>query len=151
MTRYSFSASAHIPAPAETVYAIIADYTQLHPRILPKPHFSWLKVEKGGVGSGTVFLCEMKLMGKAQQFRASVTEPQPGRLLVETIENGTVTTFRVEPRENGYAAFVTITTETSVRKGLLGKVEGWITRQMLYPIYVKELTKLSSVAVGTNL
>ncbi len=70
----------------------------------------------------------MKLMCKSQQFRASVTELQPGRLLVETIENGKVTFFRVEPRENRRAAFVTITTDTSVRSGLLGKVEGWLTR-----------------------
>jgi hypothetical protein len=146
MARYSFFASALIPAPAERVYRIISDYNQLHPLILPKPAFKALKVEQGGVGSGTVFWCEMLLMGTSQQFRATVSEPQPGSRLVETIENGTVTTFAVEPRNDGNDAFVTITTETSVRGGLLGRLEGWMTRNMLYPIYVKELEQLAVVA-----
>lgn len=146
MTRYAVAASAQIPASADIVYAVIADYNQLHPRILPKPYFTWLKVEAGGVGSGTVFLCEMKLMGRTQQFRASVTEPQPGRLLVETITDGTVTAFHVEPRDDGRTAYVTITTETTVRNGLLGKMEGWLIHRVLYPVYVKELAQLASVA-----
>lgn len=147
MAQYAFSASALVPSSTNTVYKIIADYNQYHPLILPKPYFQSLKVEKGGVGRGTVISCEMLLMGSRRQFRASITEPQPGRRLVETIEeNGTETTFLVEPRDGGAAALVTITTTVNVRDGWLGKIEGWMTRQMLHPIYVKELTQLAALA-----
>jgi hypothetical protein len=46
-------ASAHIAAAPAQVYAIIANYREGHPRILPK-EFSGLTVEQGGIGAGTI-------------------------------------------------------------------------------------------------
>ena len=48
MTQQRISASALIQAPAQQVYAIIADYGNGHPRILPKPYFVSPTVEQGG-------------------------------------------------------------------------------------------------------
>ena len=96
--KHIVSASATIPARRERVYSLIADYNDGHPRILPKQFMS-LVVEQGGVGAGTIIRFQMRVFGKKQTFRAAITEPERGRVLVETDldTNGAVTTFTVNP------------------------------------------------------
>ncbi len=144
MKQHRFTATARIPAPAETVYAILADYHQGHPSILPRPHFIAMQVEHGGIGAGTVVSFQMTFMGKVRSFRATIDEPEPGRVLRETDEkSGTVTTFLVEPAL-GNVCNVTITTATSVYNGILGTLQGWLTKRLLRPIYMKELANLAA-------
>jgi hypothetical protein len=151
MAKHSFSASKLIAAPAQRIYDLIADYKNGHPRILPKPYFISLDVEQGGYGAGTVITFQMKLMGRIQSFHSMITEPEPGRTLVETeLNSGSITTFNVEPRTGGQQAYVTITTATEVPGSILGKIQGWLTKQLLYPIYVKELNQLAAVAKEQN-
>ena len=142
------SATGVVPAPAERVYGLIADYRNGHPRIVPK-QFSNLVVEQGGVGAGTVFRFQMRLLGITQSFRAAITEPDPGRVLVETDldANGAVTTFRVEPEKEAQSR-VTITTELPIHGGLIGAIERWVTNTLLLPLYSEEITILSSVAAS---
>ena len=148
MAQHRVSASALIPAPAAKVYALIADYRNGHLRILPKPYFVSLTVDKGGVGAGTVITFQMKLMGRLQTFHSVIAEPEPGRVLTETDINtpSTISTFTVEPRAGGDQAFVTITTDTEVPEGLAGRIQGWLTTRLLHPVYVKELAQLATVA-----
>lgn len=147
MTKHSVSVSKLIPSPAERVYDLIADYRDGHARIVPKPYFVSLNVEKGGYGAGTIINFQMKVMGRLQSFHSRITEPEPKRVLVETDMNtGAVTTFTVEPRSDGQQAFVTIATTTDVPNGILGKIQGWLTSQVLQPIYRKELDQLAAVA-----
>ena len=73
-TDYTVVASADIDAPPDRVYAIIADYRNGHPHILPRA-FRNLTVEKGGVGAGTIIRFEVRALGQTQRFRAFVTEP----------------------------------------------------------------------------
>ena len=141
-----FSASALIHAPPQDLYAIIADYREGHPQILPQPPFVSLDVEQGGTGSGTVIRVHMRVLGRLQMFRSVITEPEPGRVLVETNDNGYVTTFTVEPRADGQQAYVTIATEMTGRAGILGAVERWLVPRLLRPVYVKELRQLATVA-----
>ena len=149
MAHHRVSASALIPAPPAKVYALIADYRNGHPRILPKPYFLTLTVEQGGMGAGTVITFQMKLMGRVQTFHAVIAEPEPGRILTETdIDTGAITTFTVEPNAGGQQASVTITTDTHVPGGLAGLIQGWLTTRLLRPIYVKELAQLASVATS---
>lgn len=147
--KHIISASAVIPARRERVYSLISNYNDGHPRILPK-QFSGLVVEQGGVGTGTVIRFHMNLLGRKQAFRAAVTEPEPGRILVETYldTNGAVTTFTVNPGSAPADSHVTISTELPVRSGFLGKVERAMTTMLLRPIYVKELQNLARVATG---
>src|SRR6476659_6721192 len=79
--RHTVSASAVIPARRERIYSLISNYKDGHQRILPK-QFTSLQVEEGGVGAGTVIRFQMSLLGRKQTFRAAVTEPEPGRVLV---------------------------------------------------------------------
>lgn len=140
------SASALIDAPPPQVYAILADYHQGHPAILPRPPFVSLVVEAGGIGAGTRFLAHIRVLGQLQSFRGVVSEPEPGRVLVETNNNGTVTSFTVEPRGEGRQSFVTIATTLGGRRGPLGALERWLTTRLLRPVYVQELAQLAAVS-----
>jgi hypothetical protein len=144
------SVSAVILADASRIYGILADYRNGHPRILP-PQFTDLTVERGGVGEGTIVRFHMRMMGRTQTFRAAITEPDPGRTLVETYldPNGTVTTFRVDSLD-GDSARVTIATTLETRGGLLGPVERFVTTRLLRPIYMEELKILARVAGGVS-
>lgn len=151
MAKHTISASKLISAPVRSVYDLIADYRNGHPRILPKPYFVSLQVEEGGYGAGTVINFQMQLMGRVQSFHSTITEPEPGHTLVETDMNtGAVTTFTVDPRSDGQEAFVTIRTTTNVPDGIPGKIQGWLTTWLLRPIYEKELGQLDTVAKEQN-
>jgi len=147
--KHVVSASAIIPARRERVYSLIANYNDGHQRILPK-QFAGLTVEQGGVGAGTVIRFQMTLFGKKQNFRAAVTEPEPGRVLVETNldSNGAVTTFTVNPGSAPADSHVTISTEMPVSAGFRGFLERKFASLLLRPIYVKELQNLARVATG---
>jgi hypothetical protein len=147
MPTHRIAASALITAPAARLYGLIADYQDGHQRILPRPPFVSLAVEQGGTGAGTVVSFHMRVMGQLRSFRSTITEPEPGRVLVETDpQAGTVTTFTVDPRDGGQAALVTIATDTPVRAGVAGRLEGWLAERMLRPTYEKELKLLGAAA-----
>jgi hypothetical protein len=142
--KYVVSASAVIPGSAARAYAVIANYREEHALILPQ-QLSGLIVEEGGIGAGTVFGCQLRLAGKTQSFRAAVTEPEPGRVLVETLldNTGTVTTFTVEPGASAKECRVTIHTELGVRAGIPGRIEGFLAARLLHPVYERELSLLA--------
>jgi len=147
--KHVISASAVIPARRDRVYSLISNYNDGHPRILPK-QFTSLVVEQGGVGAGTIIRFQMSVLGRKQTFRAAITEPEPGRVLVETDlgTNGAVTTFTVNPGGAPADSHVTISTELPVRSGFLGKIERTMSTLLLRQIYMKELENLARVATG---
>jgi hypothetical protein len=136
-----------VRAPAERVYGILSDYRNGHPRILP-PQFRELTVEQGGVGAGTVIRFQVRIAGRTQTCRAAITEPRPGRVLVETDlgTNGAVTTFTVNPAERADWSEVGISTRIDTRPGILGAIERFIANRALRPIYRQELEILDRVA-----
>jgi hypothetical protein len=146
--RGSATGSLKIDAPPSRVYSIVADYDQHHPRILPPQYFKAIRVEQGGVGAGTRLTVTMRVMGTTQTFRHTVTEPEPGRVLVESDAEGySVTTFTVAQVDSGRASLLSITTEFTPRKtGLLGRIERYFTRRVLCRIYDKELALISDYA-----
>lgn len=148
-SKHVITASAPIPARPERVYSIIANYHEGHPRIVPK-QFSGMVVEQGGIGAGTIIRFQMSVFGKKQTYRAAITEPDPGRVLVETDldANGAVTTFTVAHGAAPADCHVTISTELPVRSGFLGFIERILSTQLLRPMYVKELANLARVATG---
>ena len=148
MSQYHAIATAVIKAPAERVYSILADYQVGHPAILPKPYFSGLSVEQGGRGAGTVFVTRMQVMGAERSFHMTVTEPQPGRVMVES-DGITTTTFTVEPK-GGAQCRVTITTDVRPSPGLQGWIERLFTPPFLRRVYRQELLNLMERATGPN-
>lgn len=147
MNTYQVQASARIQAPASVVYAVIADYRNGHPHILPA-YFSNLVVEEGGIGAGTRIRFDMTLLGQTQHYRATVSEPEPGRVLLEDNgpEAGSVTTFTVDSIGQAQAAQVMITTTFTQRPGLGGWLERFLISRLVPRIYAQELQLLDKVA-----
>jgi hypothetical protein len=137
------TATKDIQVPAEILYNIIADYRRMHWLILPKQYFLSLEVEEGGFGAGTIVNFAMRILGQTQSFHSLITEPEPGRLLVETdIKSGIATSFHIVPIEKEGQTRVTISTELEGRNFL----EAWIAKMMLQKIYRLELDLLAQVA-----
>src|SRR5260221_4735172 len=112
MNTYHVESSLVIDARPETLHNIIADYRVSHPAILPRPTFTDLIVEKGGYGAGTVVVVKLKMFGKEYMYHQAVTEPEPGRLIVETdIETGQFTTFTFKPLNSGRQTRITFPPE----------------------------------------
>ena len=131
-----------VPAAAERVYALLADYRVGHPSILPAKYFHNLVVEEGGVGEGTVIRFQMTALGKTRTARGVVTEPEPGRRLVESYpESGMVTSFLVEPRTSD-SCDLTIATEWQPR-GLAGLFERLVVPPLLRKIYREEIGNIA--------
>ena len=147
MPRHLVTATADVNAPPAKVYAILADYRDGHPHILPRPPFGELESEQGGQGAGTVVRFQMRVLGRSQLFRGAVTEPEPGRVLVETYDGtGTVTSFIVDPVDSGRRSRVTISTELDSPRGPLGALQRWLMTRILKPVYVRELAQLDAFA-----
>ncbi len=140
------SSSARIEAPARIVYDLIADYRNGHPRILPARYYPPpLEVERGGVGAGTIIRFRMRVLGSVRLMRSEVSEPEPGRVLVETdLQNGARTIFTVteEPAGTCRVEFVT----QWEPRGLRGWIERMTGPPLLRKIYAAELEQLAAVA-----
>ncbi|HZU67288.1 MAG TPA: SRPBCC family protein [Ktedonobacteraceae bacterium] len=147
MGQITVKSEAVLEAPAEDVYATIADYYQGHPRILPK-EFEDLRVEQGGYGAGTIIRFKMRVMGSEQSFYQRVSEPEPGRVLVEQDINPpqqVTTTFKVDPLEQGQKSHVEISTTMKTSPGLRGLVERILVPMINPAVYRKELKLLEEV------
>ena len=142
--QYRVSVSGRVAAPPVQVYSVIADYKEHHPHIVPPEYFRRLDVLEGGIGAGTRTQIEMRVLGVTKVFEQVITEPQPGRVLVETNQDGSaVTTFTVQPAGTYAATQLTITTDITARPGFAGFVERLVTSAMLPRIYQKEFARLA--------
>ena len=136
------SAERVIEAPAEVVYHLISDYAEHHragPEGFLPPAFTDLVVERGGVGAGTAIRFTSVLGGRPQTVSATISEPQPGRVLVES-SPGLETTFTVEPVD-ARRARVRFDTVIEVG-GLMGIVTRLVVPGMLRPVNADEMARL---------
>mgnify|MGYP001413434699 CR=1 FL=1 len=136
--------SAVIAARPEAIYAILSDYRAAHQAILPKPYFADLVIEQGGHGVGTVFRVRMDVMGTSTHFHMVVSEPQPGRVLMEADEQaGVVTTFTLEPVADDIQTRVTIASDFRPSPGIKGLAERLMNPPITRRIYRQELQLLA--------
>jgi hypothetical protein len=148
-TSISVEASRRIPAPAAQIYSVLADYHVGHPRILASA-FSNLTVEQGGIGAGTIITFDMRVLGRTTRVRGVVTEPEPGRVLVETYpQSGVVTTFRVEPA-GAAESVVTISSAIPAWPTLARALQRWIVTRALTPIFEEELERIEAYMSSPN-
>lgn len=144
MSKIHAEASQIIDTRPEEVYSILSDYHTGHLAILPKPYFAELTVEQGGQGAGTVIRVRMDVMGLERSYRLIVSEPEPGRVLIEADdEAGVVTTFTVDPTDGGKQSRVTIATDAKTSPGLTGFVERLVNPAITRRIYRAELNLLA--------
>ncbi len=140
MSELHVTGERHVEAPANRVYTCIADFKSHHPRFLP-PQFSEFKVEKGGVGAGTVISYRLTAGRRSRVYRSRVDEPEPGRVLTESDTTSTaVTRFTVTPEGSG--SRVRIDTRWQGARGIGGFFERLFAPRVLARIYVDELERL---------
>ena len=145
MNQYEVSVSRVIDAPPAAVFAVFADYHQGHAAVLPKPYFTEMTVEKGGTGAGTEITVHMNVMGAKVTYHMVVTEPEPGRVLQEEDKAaGVLTTFTMDPVNDGQATNVTLYTQAKTAPGLKGFIEKLITPPISRKIYNEELDLLAA-------
>ena len=136
-----------IDAPADVVYRCIADYQHHHrPEGFLPPSFSDFRVERGGYGAGTVISYKTTLGAAVRPMTAEVSEPEPGRVLVES-GPGATTVFTVDAV--GQQARVRFDTLLDGR-GLEGVLMRLVGPRLLLPLYYEELRRLErhAQAVG---
>lgn len=144
MATIAVSAEGMVDAPAETVYRYIADMREHHPQFLP-PAFSDFLVESGGVGAGTITRFKVTAGGRTREYRMSVAEPEPGRILTESDTGSSlVTTTTVAPQ--GGASLVQISTTWDGAGGIGGLFERIFAPRVMRAIYTDELKRLDAYA-----
>ena len=132
--------SATIDAPPAAVYALFADYRHAHAQVLPRPYFGDLVVEQGGKGAGTIYRTSITVMGRTINYYMEVTEPEPGRVIVETDKKlGVVTSFIIDPLDGGKRSRVTLATDWTPSAGVMGWIEKLSTPGFIRKIYTEEL------------
>lgn len=145
MAKVEASAERTIDAPADAVYGYLADMHQ-HPHFL-SPAFSDFQVVEGGVGAGTVTTFTVTAGGRTRKYRMNVTEPVPGRTLVESDANSSlVTTFNVEPQ--GDKSLVRIHTSWNGAGGVGGFFEKTFAPGAMRRLYADELDRLNAYALS---
>jgi uncharacterized protein YndB with AHSA1/START domain len=145
------NAERSIAAAPASVYAVLADYTTQHPRIMPPSLFSDLEVESGGVGAGTVFHITLRMLGRRQRLHMRVGEPEPGHVLTETnLDTGVVTRFSVAPQDGGRHTLARISSEWETAGGLRGLADRLATPLLMGRIFAKQLRQLDQYLRSTD-
>ncbi len=137
-----------IDAPPAAVHAVLADYRAGHAAILPQPYFKAMTVEEGGFGAGTVLRVQMEVMGRTFHYHQRVTEPEPGRVLVETdVDTGEWSSFTLDPLDNGRCTQVTITACQHIKPGFEGIMQRIAQPGIVRRIFRKELQNLADYLI----
>ena len=139
----TITAERLIAAPADVLYHVLADYREHHrPEGFLPPAFSDVVISRGGVGAGTEVSWNVDAGGRRRPVHATISEPEPGRTLLETAP-GLETTFTVTPADGGARVrFDTVIDDPGIQ-GLMTRL---FAGRLLAPIYADELDRLETYA-----
>lgn len=142
MGKITVTAERTVPAPAEQVRGLVADYREGRPRILTE-HYRDYTVVDGGTGAGTRVQWTLQATSKrARAVAAQVSEPEPGTLVETDANSSMVTTWTV--RDAGDGALVRIETTWDGAGGIGGFFERIFAPQGLSRIYAGVLDRLAT-------
>jgi hypothetical protein len=142
VSRIVVPATRDLDAPPGAVWALLRDYREGRPRILP-PQFSGYAVEEGGEGAGTVFRYTLRAARRERAYRMRVEEPAPGRELVEADTGSSLrTSWTVEPLDGGRSR-VTVTTSWAGAGGVGGFFERTFAPRGVRGVYEQVLERLA--------
>ncbi|GLV53784.1 polyketide cyclase [Dictyobacter sp. S3.2.2.5] len=147
MAQNHYETVALIPAPPAAVYAILADYRRGHMKIMPRQYIRQFEVESGGQGAGTVIRYRVHAYGIERAARAVVSEPEPGRMLVEReTTSSLVTMFAVTPAMGGEQTHVQLTAHWEPAPTLWGRLQQALYPAILKNVFTQELNALARYA-----
>jgi uncharacterized protein YndB with AHSA1/START domain len=137
-----------IPAPPERVHAILADYRQWRPRLLPANYRDY-RVEEGGSGAGTVVSYRLRAARRTRGYTVEVAEPTPGASLIERDRDSSlVTTWLLAPTASGTATDLRLSTAWEGGGGIGGFFERTFAPRGLRRIHGELLDRLRRAATG---
>lgn len=143
MSRVRAKSERIIAATPTTVYNAIKDYQTTRPQILT-PNYLNYKVEKGGVGDGTVISYHLHAAGRERPYHINVMESKRGTEITERDTGSSlVTTWTVKPVNGGEQTKVRIATEWQGSGGVGGFFERTFAPLGLQSIYNKILVLLA--------
>ena len=129
---------------SDFVHHLFADFVNHHPKFLP-PSFGNLNIESGGYGAGTVYTFTQRSAGRTRAFKMRVTEPDPGRILIEHDQLSNLkTTFTFTPV--GQQTRITLETVWESAGGLSGMLEAWFAPMLMRGLYRDELDRFEAYA-----
>jgi hypothetical protein len=146
MVRFTVETEAVINARANEVYAVLADYHDGHPNIVPKSFCEGVKVIKGtGIGGNSRIECYFNILGQRETLFMDVSEPEPGRILQEIDSKAiNITRFIVDPIDD---ATCSVTIQTKVMKQIGfppgPTIDMWLKKIMLKSMFKAELKLLN--------
>lgn len=142
MAQLEARAERVIARPPADVYAALADYEGRHRTIMPAAYHDYT-VERGGQGDGTVVRWTLYVGNHRRPYRMQVSEPQPGRLLVERDAESTMSTqWDVQPE--GAASRVRVTSSWLQRaKGFPAFFERTFAPRSLSRLHAEMLRRLA--------
>jgi len=136
-----------IQADPEDVFDALADYREVHPRLLPE-QFTDYELREGGDGAGTVVHVLFKATEKrVRDCLLEVSEPEKGTLVEKDRNSTLVTTFTVAPApgEGGKTGSrVTIRTTWQGAGGVGGFFERLFAPRALASVYDRVLANLAA-------
>lgn len=144
MAQVTATAERTIEAPVDKVRELVADYADTRPKILTEQYRDYA-VTEGGAGAGTK--AQWKLQATSKRVRdvaATVTEPEPGKLVETDANSSMVTTWTV--RAAGSGSVVRIETTWQGAGGIGGFFEKTFAPGGLKRIYDGVLGKLADLA-----
>ncbi len=135
---------AVINARPKDVHAVIADYHVGHKAILPQPWFEEMVVEEGGQGEGTIVRLRVNVWRQVRHYRQIVSEPEPGRILVEKdMHSDQLTRFIFEPLNEGEQTRITIASQFPIEPGIMGLMQRLTQAPIARRMYRRELNNLA--------
>ena len=141
--RTTITAERRLAAPPELLYRCLANYRDHHrPEGFLPPAFTDFEITRGGIGDGTQASWTVTTGGRPRRIEATITVPEPGRVLIETAD-GLQTTFTVDPAPGG----ATVRFETVIdEQGFSGVLTRLFAERLVRPVYEDELTLLEAYA-----
>ena len=132
-------------AAPEAVFAALADYAGVRPKILA-PEFTDFEVLDGGVGAGTRIGYNLHATKKrVRAVEAVVTEPTPGRQLLEADSKSSLLVLWDVVAAAGGGSRVTVRVNWQGAGGIGGFFERRFAPAGIRRIYTAELARLQTV------
>ncbi len=146
--RVHVGAERTIDAPPDRVMAILSDYREGRPRLLP-PNFLDYQVESGGQGSGTVVTYRLQAGRRERGYRMEVEQMGSDELVERDSTSSFVTRWTVRPAGTS-GSMVTVSTDWKGTGGVRGFFERTFAPMGLRRIYREMLDRLAAEARTTS-
>ena len=132
-----------VDAPAERVYAFLADFQNEHPTIFP-PNFSNYRVEQGGIGTGTVISYRFRAGNRQRDYRMNIEADEAAGRIVEHDQGSSLTTkWNLAPQDGGARTRVELESSWEGASGIGGFFERTFAPRVLRRMYDDELSRLA--------